>query len=156
VRLVAVLGFSDGGEGLHPICAARLELAARIAGEGDAVVFSGWARKPGQPAEAELMRRAWSGAACRLVVADPIARITVDNAAYVAGLVRRLGAGEVVVVTSRWHGLRAGVIFRRFLPGVRVRVETARHPSPLRVLAREAAAFGVLPFQLVSAVRRGG
>ena len=102
------------------------------------------------------MRRAWEGPSCRLLVADPIARITADNAVYVAGLARRLGAQEIVVVTSWWHRLRAGFIFRRLVTGIPVRVEAARHPSSLRVLAREAAAFGVLPIQLVSAVRRGG
>jgi hypothetical protein len=31
-----------------------------------------------------------------------------------------------------------------------------RHPVSARVLAREAAAYGLLPFQLLNAARRGG
>ena len=69
-RVVVVLGFSDDGAGeIHPVCAARLARAAEIATEEDVVVLSGWARSPHSPAEAELMRRAWTGRAgrrCRL------------------------------------------------------------------------------------------
>ena len=80
-RLVVVLGYSDRGcEGLHPICAARLERAADVTTEDDVVVLSGWARLPDTQSEAELMRDAWRGAA-REVVVDPDARTTVDNLA---------------------------------------------------------------------------
>ncbi|NUT56455.1 MAG: YdcF family protein, partial [Thermoleophilia bacterium] len=79
-RLVAVLGYSTRrGDGLHPICAARLESAAAVVGEGDTVLLSGWSRRPHRPSEAELMREAWRGPDVRLL-ADGDARTTAGNA----------------------------------------------------------------------------
>ena len=73
-RLIVVLGYSDGRQReLHPICAARLEHAARLAEEGDAVLLSGWSRRAGRLPEAELMRRAWPGPE-RALLSDPDAR----------------------------------------------------------------------------------
>ena len=126
-RLVVVLGYSRGRKGeLHPICAARLEHAAALAGENDVVLLSGWSRHSTALPEAELMRRAWPGATDALVC-DPDARITAENAANAAAHARDLGVSDVVVVTSRWHRLRAGILFRSLLPDVRVSVEGARH-----------------------------
>ena len=70
------------------------------------MVLSGWARVPGTRSEAELMAEAWAGTA-REVVVDPVAQTTVGNAANALDDVRRVGAREVVVVTSRWHAGRA-------------------------------------------------
>lgn len=158
-RLIVVLGYSDGRSGeLHPICAARLEHAASLAGEGDAVLLSGWSRHPGRLPEAELMRRAWPGAT-EVLLSDPDARITAENAANAAAHVRELGAREVVVVTSSWHRARAGVLFRSLLPGVRVSVAGARTPGSPRLYLREAAVFPLVPLQLRMArraSRRGG
>ena len=152
-RLVVVLGYSAGRNGeLHPICAARLAHAARIAGETDAVLFSGWSRHPSALPEAELMRRAWAGKAGELI-SDPDARITAENAAHTAAHARELGVGEVVVVTSGWHRFRALVLFRRLLPGVRVSVEPVRTPSPPRLLLRELAVFPLVPLQIARARR---
>ena len=106
-RLIVVLGYSAGrSDELHPICAARLEHAAGLAGEDDAVLLSGWSRQPGGAPEAELMRRAWPGAPDALL-SDPDARITAENAANAAAHARELGVSEVVVVTSSWHRVRA-------------------------------------------------
>jgi uncharacterized SAM-binding protein YcdF (DUF218 family) len=99
------------------------------------------------------MRRAWTGATEGLVC-DPDARITADNAANAAVHARDLGVSEVVVVTSTWHGLRAGILFRSLLPGVRVSVSGANTPAPAQVLLREVAVFPLVPFQLVRARRR--
>jgi hypothetical protein len=67
-RLVAVLGYSAWrGNGLHPICAARLTAAERPAEEADAVLLSGWSRHRHRPSEAELMKAAWRGPAVRLI-----------------------------------------------------------------------------------------
>jgi DUF218 domain len=153
-RLVVVLGYSRGRKGeLHPICAARLEHAAALAGENDVVLLSGWSRHPSALPEAELMRRAWTGRTDGLVC-DPDARITAENAANAAVHARELGVRDVVVVTSRWHRLRAGILFRSLLPGVRVSVEGARTAAPARVLLRELAVFPLVPFQLARARRR--
>ena len=102
-RVIVVLGYSDGGGGeLHPVCAARLERAAELSTDADVVVLSGWARVPGTHSEAELMRAAWRGAA-REVVVDPDARTTAENMANALNDILRVGAREVVVVTSSWH-----------------------------------------------------
>jgi hypothetical protein len=157
-RLIVVLGYSDGrSHELHPICAARLEHAAGLAGEGDAVLLSGWSRRPGRLPEAELMRRAWPGSDATLI-SDPDARITAENAANAAAHARELGVREVVVVTSSWHRARARVLFRSLLSGVQVSVVGARTPGSPRLYVREAVVFPLVPIQLRMArrARRGG
>lgn len=152
-RLLVVLGYSRGdGSLMHPICAARLEHAARLAGEGDAVLLSGWARRPASPPEAELMRRAWAGRAAT-VLCDPDARITAENAALAAARADELAVRHVLVVTSWWHRARAALIFRRLLPGVRVSVVGARTPWSPRLLLRELAVLPLVPLQLAAARR---
>jgi uncharacterized SAM-binding protein YcdF (DUF218 family) len=142
VRLVAVLGYSARrGAGLHPVCAARVAVAAKLASEEDTVVLTG---RP----EAELMREAWPGGPVRLLCDDG-ARVTADSAAHVARLARELGADQVIAVTSWWHCRRTGVLFRRALRGSGIAMRTVGAPSwsgPL--LLREAAAFAVLPLNL--------
>jgi uncharacterized SAM-binding protein YcdF (DUF218 family) len=142
VRLVAVLGYSPWrGVGLHPVCAARVAVAAELASEDDTVVLTG---RP----EAEPMRDAWPGAPERLLCDDG-ARVTADSAAHVARLARELGADEVIAVTSWWHCRRTGVLFRRALRGSGIAVRTVGAPSwGGRLLLREAAAFAVLPLDI--------
>jgi hypothetical protein len=152
-RVVVVLGYSDGGRGeLHPICAARLARAAELSTPDDVVVLSGWARVPGTRSEAELMEAAWSGAA-REVVVDPDARTTAGNAANALDDVRRVGAEEVVVVTSRWHAPRAKAAFRWMLRGMGVRVTGASPGEPRNVRAslRELPLWPLLPVQVHTA-----
>lgn len=95
------------------------------------------------------MRAAWTGPDLHMVC-DPDARTTADNAANVAGTARRLGADELVVVTSRWHRPRARVLLRNALrdDSIRLTVESADGPAPPTVLAREAVCLVGLPFQL--------
>jgi uncharacterized SAM-binding protein YcdF (DUF218 family) len=150
VKLLVVLGYSAGRrDGLHPVCAARLELAARVADGADAVVLTGWARRDGALPEAELMRRAWEGPRER-VICDTESRITAENAARVAAVVRELGAREVVVVTSWWHRVRAALLFRLLLreTGARVRVVAAGRPWSLRLVLRELACLALVPVQV--------
>jgi len=154
-RVVVVLGYSDGGRGeLHPVCAARLARAAEITGPDDVVVLSGWARVPGTRPEAELMAEAWRGRAGKVVV-DPVARTTVGNAANAFDDVRRTGAREVVVVTSRWHAPRAKAAFRLVLRGTGARVTSASpvEPASPHASLRELPLWLLLPAQ-VAAVRR--
>jgi uncharacterized SAM-binding protein YcdF (DUF218 family) len=152
-RLLVVLGYSDGRQReLHPICAARLEHAARLAEEGDVVLLSGWSRHPSRLPEAELMRRAWRGPGAALL-SDPDARHTAQNAANAAAHARELGAREVVVVTSSWHRARARALFRRLLPGLDVAVVGARTPGTARNYLREAAVFPLVPLQVRTARR---
>jgi uncharacterized SAM-binding protein YcdF (DUF218 family) len=150
VRLLVVLGYSDGrADGLHPICAARLERAALVAERADTVVLTGWARRRGALPEAELMRRAWRGPAER-VICETGARITAENAAQVARLVPELGVREVVVVTSSWHRPRTALLFRLLVrgTGAPVRVVTARRPWSLRLVLRELACLALVPAQV--------
>ena len=149
-RLVAVLGYSSRrGRELHEICLARLEHAAHVAREGDAVVLTGGRRRSlGRP-EAEAMRDAWPGPATTVLV-DDAALSTAENAAHVRDVALELGVEEVVVVTSRWHSTRAAALFRRAFRGTGIRVTaapaaTAGSPA---LLAREAVCFVALPVQL--------
>ena len=156
-RVVVVLGYSDGGrDRLHPVAAARLTRAAELSTEDDVVVLSGWARVPGTRSEAELMATSWSGRARELVV-DPDARTTVGNATNALDDIHRIGARDVVVVTSRWHAARAKAAFRLLLRGSGVRV-TAAFPveaRDVRASLRELLLWALLPAQL-AAMRRGG
>ena len=154
-RLVVVLGYSDGGRGeLHPVCAARLERAAEVTTTDDVVVLSGWARVPDTHAEAELMRASWRGAA-RDVVVDPDARTTVDNMANALNDVLRVGAKEVLIVTSSWHAPRAKAAMRWLLRSTGIRVRTASPPGhDRRAALRELPLWLLLPFQLWAAGRK--
>jgi hypothetical protein len=151
-----VLGYSDGrADGLHPICAARVETAAARATGARAILVSGWARRPGYVPEAEHMRRALEAAPCE-IVADPVSRITAETAAEAAALAGRLGVEEIEVVTSRWHAPRAAILFRRATAGtgVDVRIRRASGPWSARLLARELAAYATLPVQFGTLRRR--
>ena len=155
-RVVVVLGYADGGrDALHPVAAARLARAAEISTDDDVVVLSGWARVPGTRSEAELMAAAWRGHARELVI-DPDARTTVGNAANALDDIRRVGARDVVVVTSRWHTARAKAAFRWLLRGTGVRVTAAFPPESRnpRASFRELTVWPLLPAQLAAKRRR--
>jgi uncharacterized SAM-binding protein YcdF (DUF218 family) len=142
VRLVVVLGYSaPWGSGLHPVCAARLETAAELASEEDAVLLSG---RP----EAELMRSAWPGPAER-VLCDGQARVTAESASAMARVARDLHVDEVVAVTSWWHCRRTGFLFRKALAGSGIPVRTVGAPAwSGRLLLREVGAIALLPLHL--------
>jgi uncharacterized SAM-binding protein YcdF (DUF218 family) len=154
-RVVVVLGYSNGdAPGLHPVCEARLATAAAVATTDDVVVLSGWARVQGTRSEAELMSEAWQGAAAELVV-DPDARTTVENMANAVNDVLRVGAREVVVVTSSWHAPRAKAALRWLLRHTGIRVRSASPPQrSTRAVLRELTLWPLLPFQLWRAGRK--
>jgi uncharacterized SAM-binding protein YcdF (DUF218 family) len=142
-RVVAVLGYSRrGSNGLHPICAQRLEHAQTLAHGAEAVILSGLP-------EAELMRASWTGPEVELLV-DADARSTAENARNIAEDARELGAQELVVVTSPWHRRRVAVLMRRALAGsgIELSVAAPEGKRPRLLLARELACFAVLPVQL--------
>ena len=95
------------------------------------------------------MAAAWQGCARELVV-DPDARTTVGNATNALNDIRRVGAREVVVVTSRWHGPRAKAAFRLLLRGSGVRVVAAfpSEPRDVRATLRELPLWTLLPAQI--------
>jgi uncharacterized SAM-binding protein YcdF (DUF218 family) len=155
-RLVAVLGYSDRRtQGLHPVCAARLERAAAEAESASVVVLSGSARGRERVPEAELMRRAWRGPEAT-VLSDPRARTTAGNAASVAAIAERIEASEVVVVTSGWHAPRARALFRAQLrgSGIRLSFAPAAGPRPLRALVGEAVRWPLVVPQIALAWSR--
>jgi uncharacterized SAM-binding protein YcdF (DUF218 family) len=138
MRLVAVLGYSRRRfDGMHDVCAERLRHAEGL--DADAFLLSG---------EAELMQGAWNGAAVQLLT-DGAARNTRQNAAGIAETARRVGASEVVVVTSRWHAFRARALVRAALPEVPVSSSSPPGRPPLALLAREIACLAMLPYQLL-------
>lgn len=154
-RVIVVLGYSTGGvDELHAVGAARLASAAAISGPTDVVVLSGWARNGGARSEAELMRDAWRGSAAEVVV-DPDARTTVENLANALNDILRVGAHEVVIVTSAWHAPRAKAAMRWLLlhTGIKVRSESP-DGSSLRASLRELTLWPLLPFQLWRAGRK--
>jgi uncharacterized SAM-binding protein YcdF (DUF218 family) len=157
MRLVAVLGYSGRrSDGLHAVCAERLRHAEQLVAHADAVLLSGWARRTNGADEAELMRVAWKGEDLQLV-SDATARNTRENAVGVADTVRRLGANEVVVVTSRWHAFRARTLVRAALrePGVSVRTSSPPGRPPVTLLARELVCLAALPYHLIRLRTRG-
>jgi len=101
------------------------------------------------------MRRRWSGHAAEIVV-DPDARTTAENAVNALDDIRRAGAREVVVVTSRWHGARARAAFRLLLLGSRITVTVASPPGrgSWRARLRELTLWPLLPLQLARLRRR--
>jgi uncharacterized SAM-binding protein YcdF (DUF218 family) len=146
-RLVAVCGYSDGGGGLHEICARRLRRAEREARATDIVLLSGWARGRDGASEAELMAESWNGP-CRRIVLDRTARSTHGNVAAAARLARSLSARHVVLVTSGWHARRAGTLLHAALSGSGSTVELAttdERPSRGTRL-RELVCWAVVPF----------
>jgi hypothetical protein len=147
-RLVAVLGYSGRSVwALHPICSSRLARALEEAEPHDAVLLCGWA-------EAKGMARSWSGPSARVSL-DVRSRTTLGNAVAVARAARRLGAGEVIVVTSGWHGRRAGALVRAALrgTGATVRVAPAPGRGPLGARIRELACWLLVPLQAGLAAR---
>jgi uncharacterized SAM-binding protein YcdF (DUF218 family) len=154
-RVIVVLGYSNGGrDSIHPVCARRVARAAELSTADDVVVLSGWARVRGTRSEAELMAAAWSGEA-REIVVDPDARSTMGNAVNALDDIRRVGAREVVVVTSHWHVPRARAAFRLLLWRRPVRVSAAypREPRNLPASLRELPLWALLPVQLWHARR---
>jgi hypothetical protein len=139
--VIAVLGYSRRADGaLHPVCAERLAHAQELAASAETVILSG---------EADVMRAAWSRPDVALIC-DRMARSTAANARNVAEAARELGAKELVVVTSRWHRVRAGILLRAALrgTGIRLRLETAGGRLPLLLGVRELGCLALAPFQV--------
>ena len=146
-----MLGYSGRrSDRLHAVCTERLRHAEQLVADADAVLLSGWARRATDAGEAELMRVAWKGADVPLV-SDATARNTRENAAGVAEAARGLAANEVVVVTSRWHALRARTLVRAALrrPDVSVLTSSPAGRPPVALLARELVCLAGLPYHLI-------
>ena len=148
-RLVLVLGYSTRRPGgLHPVCAARVEHATEVVGDGDVVVLSG------TDGELECMSDAWARA--HVEPRRDSALRTADSAVAAVRLAQEVGADEVVVVTSWWHRPRAELMVRSELRrrGIRVTGSGARGPWSAFHLAREAVCYPLVPVHLALARRR--
>ena len=100
------------------------------------------------------MRAAWRGRA-REVVVDPDARTTVENLANALNDVLRVGARQVVLVTSSWHAPRAATAMRWLLRSTGIRVETESPAGrSARAAVRELTLWPLLPLQLWWVARR--
>lgn len=146
-RVVAVCGYSDGrARGLHEVCLRRLLRAERETTPNDVVLLSGWARHGSAASEAEHMAEAWA-APCRELVVDRDARSTFANVRAAARLARERGAAEVVLVTSGWHGRRAGALLRSALRGssTSLRLATTDERATVTTRIRELACWAAVP-----------
>lgn len=134
---------------LHEVCVARLRRAEREARTDDVVLLSGRARRR-RHAEADLMAAAWRGPAVEFVL-DRSAGSTYGNALATASVAGELGADEVIVVTSSWHGGRAAALVRAALheSGSTVALATVAGGRASRATLRELACWPLVPAQRV-------
>jgi uncharacterized SAM-binding protein YcdF (DUF218 family) len=148
-RLIAVLGYSNGGTTLHDVCSARLRRAEAEAREGDLVLLSGWSRRRGGRSEAELMAEAWRGPAVELIVAGD-ARTTYGNAIATRRTALALDAEEVVLVTSLWHARRAVALVGAALrsSGIAVSLAPVDGRTAPRTRLRELLCWTFAPAQV--------
>ena len=152
-RLVAVLGYSSayGGNELHRVCAARLARAGEEARPGDTIFLSGWRRPRRIASEAELMAGAWDGGTHQVLV-DEASRTTYGNVRAAAAAARRLGLGEIVLVTSGWHGRRAAALLDA-AHGGRVVLAATDERGTAVARARELVCWLFVPVQVALARR---
>lgn len=128
--VIVVLGCRIGPEG-RPSAAAlrRVEHAARIFRQrpGARVIVAGGRRWHGL-SESEALRRALldRGVPDRAIVREDWSLSTLENARYVAHLLRDSGCRHVSVVTCDWHMTRAQHCFR--LVGITSEAMPARSP----------------------------
>ena len=118
-RVIVVLGYheigDDGTHGISPICRAAIRRAEALAAEAPprAVIFTGWSSSGGPP-EAEQMAEEWKGPRDIVLIREPRAVNTAENAVRSLELVRSIdGAAEVVLVCSIRHFPRVRFFFTR-------------------------------------------
>ena len=147
-RLIAVLGYSNGAETLHEVCAARLRRAEAEARPGDVVLLTGWSRRRGGRSEAELMAEEWRGRDVELLVGRD-ARTTFGNALDAARAAKEHDVEELVLVTSAWHLPRAAALFRAALRSrpIPLTAVAADGTPPSRTRIREVGCWLFAPPQ---------
>jgi uncharacterized SAM-binding protein YcdF (DUF218 family) len=137
---IVVPGHANRGR-ISTLCLALVREAERLAGTMpvDAVVFSGWAPRGGQP-EAEQMRAAWRGPDVELVV-EPTAAVTAENAARTLPLLLERSIERAVVVCAPLHLYRARFFFSRLYgaQGIATEFRTVTAGRTLPALVGELA-----------------
>ena len=110
---------------------ARTNEAIRLQKEGwaDNLIFSGAARDPNSPSNAEVMRRGAidAGVAPSSIDVEELATDTIGNAEGTAKIIRERGYKKVILVTSKYHQRRAGLEFEHLLNS---QVLIINHPAP--------------------------
>ncbi len=153
-RLVAVLGYSSarGGDELHRVCAARLARAGEEALAGRHGLSVWLAAAPdAHSSEAELMAGMWRGDTHQVLV-DDASRTTYGNVRAAAAAARKLGVGEIVLVTSGWHGRRASALLQA-AHGDRVVLAATDERGTAVARARELVCWLFVPVQVALARR---
>ena len=152
-RLVAVLGYSSarGGDELHRVCAARLARAGEEVLPDDTVFLSGWRRPRRHSSEAGLMAGMWHGETHQVLV-DDVSRTTYGNVRAAAAAARTLGVGEIVLVTSGWHGRRASTLLQA-AHGDRVVLAATDERGTAVARVRELVCWLFVPVQVALARR---
>ena len=110
---------------------ARTNEAIHLQKEGwaDNLIFSGAAKDPGSPSNAEIMRRGAieAGIAANSIDVEELALNTLGNAEGTAKIVRERGYKKIILVTSKYHQRRASLEFRHLIGSD---VKIINHPAP--------------------------
>lgn len=110
---------------------ARTNEAIRLKQEGWAenLIFSGAAKDPDSPSNAEVMRRGAieAGIMPNAIDVEELATNTIGNAVGTAKIIKERNYQKVILVTSKYHQRRAGLEFQRLLGG---HVKIINHPAP--------------------------
>ncbi len=98
----------------------RLKTAIRLHKDGWAplILFSGAARDPQSPSNAQTMQRqaVAAGIDPSLILMEETSRSTFENARHSAQIIRQRRFKRIILVTSPYHQRRSGLEFRRALP----------------------------------------
>ncbi|HSX28278.1 MAG TPA: YdcF family protein [Candidatus Saccharimonadales bacterium] len=110
---------------------ARTNEAIRLQKEGwaDNLIFSGAAKDPNSPSNAEVMRRGAiaAGVAPTSIDIEELATNTIGNATGTAKIINERHYKKIILVTSKYHQRRAGMEFQRLLES---NVLIINHPAP--------------------------
>jgi uncharacterized SAM-binding protein YcdF (DUF218 family) len=137
-RVIVVLGYheigDDGSHGLSPICRAAVRRAEELAARERprAVIFTGWSSRGGAT-EADQMAAEWQGRRDVVLLREPHASNTAENAVRSLALLRTIeGATEVELVCSIRHFPRARFLFEQVYRrnGIRLRYRYVLRPLP--------------------------
>jgi len=149
---IVVPGHARRGR-ISGLCLTLVREAERIAAATpvDAVVFSGWAPRGGEP-EAEQMRAAWRGPDVELVV-ESTAAVTAENAARTLPLLLERSIERAIVVCAPIHLYRARFFFSRLYgaQGIVAEFRTVTAGRTVPALVWELAAATAVRRQLRAA-----
>lgn len=119
-RVDAIVAVSGGDN------EARTETAVELyqSGWADQIIFSGAARDPQSPSNAEIMKREAieMGVSKRRILTEELSQDTRDNASNVAELAKDNNIDSMILVTSPYHQRRAFIEFQNAFEGQEVTI----------------------------------